>query len=145
MPKPYGLKRAGGDPTRLEGAYYPVAAAYGGAVSKGDMVTISGGYISPAAENSTTIFGVVDQAHDAPDSGGSDGQFSVYVITDLSARFRYPCNTGSTAAETHLGTACDVAGAQSIDLTTNQSVLRIVGVDTDNNEVEVQLISAKRV
>jgi len=138
---PYGV--VNGNDNSLVCRWLPVSKDYGAAVTKGDLVYLDAGYLKPCADNATICCGVAVSAHAAPDAEGDDGQFDILVCIDARSVIRVPVGDAGTGVAL-VGEAVDIGGAQEVDLTQNQSVLRLWEYDSVEGIALVSLIDAKR-
>lgn len=106
------------------------------AIEVGDFVTIDGGYVEAAAAGSTVYGVMMEQLDTAP---SADGGAKVLVDVSEEAVYEVAVGTG-TIAQSNLFQTCDVAAANTIDVTASaDDNILIVGVDVTNNRALVQI------
>lgn len=125
----YGYKSG---PTEIR--TYPVKS--GETWANGDILVLSSGYLAKASAGSKAFgvaFGAVETAPSA------DGNLQAQVnVSDVSLYY-YPVGTGTVTVAMQ-GTACDLAGAASLDVTASaDDVFYIVQADVTNNCAWVRL------
>lgn len=101
------------------------------AISCGDILTLgTAGYYKKASAGDD-VHGVSQQ--DLAAFTGSDGDYSILMDVSETSVYRYPVGTGTLTVAMR-GKTCDIAGAQSIDVTASaDDQVVIVECDTANN------------
>jgi len=119
---------------------WPVAAA-SAAIEVGDMIMLASGYAKQAAAGEA----IVGVAFEKVASPSSNGDITVKVNVSREAVYRYPIDTGTVAQSNMTAGGNADAGTYSsgstVDVTSpSNNDLRIVEVDTTNNEFLITLV-----
>lgn len=112
------------------------------AVTKGDILVLDAvggatgsGYVTPWAAAGDAIFAVAKNACDAPSTDGDEEVQAAIIGDNVLVRV-----DASGISQAHVGQYCDINGAQSIDVTSNDyNQALIVEVDTTNSKAIVIL------
>lgn len=119
----------------------PFKKAASTAITAGDALVFSSGYVTPATSAASIVAGVSTvTVTSASDDYASNTVIPVYMLTD-DLVFEAPVGAG-TASQTNVGNRYDLYNAGSVDLTaTSHGAVTVVGV-IDASTVLVKFNSA---
>lgn len=111
-----------------------------GTIEVGDMLTIAtAGYYKRAGAGDIP-YGVAMEKIETADIPSADGGRIISMDVSRQSVYRYAVGTGTITVAMR-GQTCDLAGAQSIDVTAStDDQVEIVEVDTVNNAALVRLL-----
>lgn len=106
-------------------------------VNPGDLMALSGGYLTPAASGANDVIGVTPNL--VSTAGAADGDITITVNVDPSAVYEVAIGNG-TGTVAMQGAKCDVHAAQSIDVTSaTDGVIQIHTIDTVRQTARVSI------